>query len=125
MSVTIVLLIWGYKYNCYPPLSGIQSHSGPSVDLAIFALHLSGISSLLGAMNLILIWHVFLFMSWENSICSVLNFNKRNITLNKTESNFNNDDSSNKKIPSKKSRLDNKWKDIYYEELAQISIVML
>lgn len=44
---------WGYQHNCYPPLSGIQSHSGPSVDLAIFALHLSGISSLLGAMNFI------------------------------------------------------------------------
>jgi heme/copper-type cytochrome/quinol oxidase subunit 1 len=40
--------------RCYPPLSGIQSHSGPSVDLAIFGLHLSGVSSLLGAMNLIL-----------------------------------------------------------------------
>lgn len=39
--------------NCYPPLSGVQSHSGPSVDLAIFALHLSGISSLLGANNFI------------------------------------------------------------------------
>lgn len=38
-------------WTIYPPLSGIQSHSGPSVDLAIFALHLSGISSLLGAMN--------------------------------------------------------------------------
>jgi len=38
---------------CYPPLSGIQSHSGPSVDLAIFGLHLSGISSMLGAMNFI------------------------------------------------------------------------
>lgn len=35
----------------YPPLSGVQSHSGPSVDLGIFALHLSGISSLLGAIN--------------------------------------------------------------------------
>jgi len=34
-------------------LSGVQSHSGPSVDLAIFALHLSGISSLLGAVNFI------------------------------------------------------------------------
>jgi hypothetical protein len=33
------------------PLSGVQSHSGPSVDLAIFALHLSGVSSLLGAIN--------------------------------------------------------------------------
>ena len=34
-------------------LSGVQSHSGPSVDLAIFALHLSGVSSLLGAINFI------------------------------------------------------------------------
>jgi heme/copper-type cytochrome/quinol oxidase subunit 1 len=39
----------------YPPLSSIQSHSGASVDLAIFGLHLSGISSLLGAINLIYI----------------------------------------------------------------------
>ena len=38
---------------CYPPLSGVQSHSGPSVDLAIFALDLSGVSSLLGAINFI------------------------------------------------------------------------
>ena len=43
----------GSGWTLYPPLSGIQSHSGPSVDLAIFALHLSGISSLLGAMNFI------------------------------------------------------------------------
>ena len=41
----------GTGWTLYPPLSGIQSHSGPSVDLAIFGLHLSGISSLLGAMN--------------------------------------------------------------------------
>lgn len=40
-------------WTLYPPLSGIQSHSGASVDLAIFGLHLSGISSLLGAMNFI------------------------------------------------------------------------
>ena len=53
-TITIIYLYkWGYIYICYPPLSGIQSHSGPSVDLAIFALHLSGISSLLGAMNFI------------------------------------------------------------------------
>ena len=32
-------------------LAGVQSHSGPSVDLAIFALHLSGVSSLLGSIN--------------------------------------------------------------------------
>ena len=34
-------------------MSSTQSHSGPSVDMVIFALHLSGISSLLGAMNFI------------------------------------------------------------------------
>lgn len=43
----------GTGWTLYPPLSGIQSHSGPSVDLAIFGLHLAGISSLLGAMNFI------------------------------------------------------------------------
>ena len=43
----------GTGWTLYPPLSGVQSHSGPSVDLAIFALHLSGISSLLGAVNFI------------------------------------------------------------------------
>jgi len=43
----------GTGWTMYPPLSSIQSHSGPSVDLAIFALHLSGVSSLLGAMNFI------------------------------------------------------------------------
>ena len=43
----------GTGWTLYPPLSGIQSHSGPSVDLAIFALHLAGISSLLGAVNFI------------------------------------------------------------------------
>jgi hypothetical protein len=37
--------------QCYPPLSSVQSHSGPSVDLAIFTLHLTGVSSLLGAIN--------------------------------------------------------------------------
>ena len=43
----------GTGWTLYPPLSGVQSHSGPSVDLAIFALHLAGISSLLGAINFI------------------------------------------------------------------------
>ena len=38
----------GTGWTVYPPLSGIQSHSGASVDLAIFSLHLSGVSSLLG-----------------------------------------------------------------------------
>jgi len=43
----------GTGWTLYPPLSSIQSHSGPSVDLGIFALHLSGVSSMLGAMNFI------------------------------------------------------------------------
>lgn len=43
----------GTGWTVYPPLSSIGSHSGPSVDLAIFALHLTSISSLLGAINFI------------------------------------------------------------------------
>jgi heme/copper-type cytochrome/quinol oxidase subunit 1 len=34
-------------------LSSVQAHSGPSVDLAIFSLHLAGASSILGAINFI------------------------------------------------------------------------
>lgn len=43
----------GTGWTIYPPLSSINSHSGPSVDLAIFAIHLTTISSLLGAINFI------------------------------------------------------------------------
>nr|APD15006.1 cytochrome c oxidase subunit 1 [Saccharomycodes ludwigii]QRM91405.1 cytochrome c oxidase subunit 1 [Saccharomycodes ludwigii]QRM91416.1 cytochrome c oxidase subunit 1 [Saccharomycodes ludwigii] len=43
----------GSGWTVYPPLSGIQAHSGPSIDMAIFALHLTSISSLLGAINFI------------------------------------------------------------------------
>lgn len=46
------------------PLSGVQSHSGPSVDLAIFALHLSGVSSLLGAINLGYFTLIFLLFNY-------------------------------------------------------------
>nr|QMJ95633.1 Cox1 [Metschnikowia sp. 04-218.3] len=35
----------------YPPLSSMNAHSSMSVDLAMFALHLTSLSSLLGAMN--------------------------------------------------------------------------
>lgn len=42
----------GTGWTLYMPLSGIQSHSGGSVDLAIFAVHLSGMSSMLGAINI-------------------------------------------------------------------------
>nr|YP_009110274.1 cytochrome c oxidase subunit 1 [Geotrichum candidum]CDI44091.1 cytochrome c oxidase subunit 1 [Geotrichum candidum] len=41
----------GTGWTVYPPTSSMQSHSGPSVDLMMFSLHMSGISSLLGAMN--------------------------------------------------------------------------
>jgi cytochrome c oxidase subunit 1 len=43
----------GTGWTLYPPLASIQSHSGPGVDLAIFGLHLAGVSSLLGAINFI------------------------------------------------------------------------
>ena len=38
----------GTGWTVYPPLASIQSHSGGSVDLATFSLHLAGVSSLLG-----------------------------------------------------------------------------
>jgi len=37
----------------YPPLSGIKAHAGPAVDIAIFSLHVAGISSILSAINFI------------------------------------------------------------------------
>ena len=43
----------GTGWTVYPPLSSVEAHSGPSVDLAIFALHLAGASSILGAINFI------------------------------------------------------------------------
>nr|ANJ70573.1 cytochrome c oxidase subunit 1 [Nebria brevicollis]QEL51313.1 cytochrome c oxidase subunit 1 [Nebria brevicollis] len=43
----------GTGWTVYPPLSSGIAHSGASVDLAIFSLHLAGISSILGAVNFI------------------------------------------------------------------------
>jgi cytochrome c oxidase subunit 1 len=43
----------GTGWTAYPPLSGKLGHPGPSVDMAIFALHLAGASSILGAANFI------------------------------------------------------------------------
>jgi len=43
----------GTGWTVYPPLRRVQAHSGPSVDLAIFRLHLAGASSILGAANFI------------------------------------------------------------------------
>jgi len=43
----------GTGWVIYPPLSSNLGHPGPSVDMAIFALHLAGASSILGAANFI------------------------------------------------------------------------
>ena len=37
----------GTGWTLYPPLSNIIYHSGTSVDLVIFGLHIAGISSLI------------------------------------------------------------------------------
>lgn len=39
--------------KCYPPLSDTPYQLGAAVDLSILSLHIAGISSLLGAINLI------------------------------------------------------------------------
>lgn len=43
----------GTGWTVYPPLSNSTFHRGASVDLSIFALHLAGVSSILGAANFI------------------------------------------------------------------------
>jgi cytochrome c oxidase subunit I len=43
---------FGGGWTIYPPLS-TMGHTGPAMDLAIFALHLAGASSILGAINFI------------------------------------------------------------------------
>ena len=43
----------GTGWTIYPPLSSGVAHSGPSVDMALFALHIAGLGSLLGAINFI------------------------------------------------------------------------
>ena len=43
----------GTGWTVYPPLSSALGQPGPSVDMAIFALHLAGASSILGAINFI------------------------------------------------------------------------
>jgi len=59
LPVSLILLLFsslvevgaGTGWTMYPPLSSVQGHPGASVDFAIFSLHISGISSLLGAIN--------------------------------------------------------------------------
>jgi len=53
LSSALVEVGAGTGWTVYPPLSSIAFHSGASVDLAIFSLHLSGVSSILGSINII------------------------------------------------------------------------
>jgi heme/copper-type cytochrome/quinol oxidase subunit 1 len=43
----------GTGWTIYPPLSDSPYHLGPAVDLTILSLHVAGISSLMGAINII------------------------------------------------------------------------
>ncbi len=43
----------GTGWTVYPPLSDYKFHSGVSVDMAIFSLHIAGISSIIGSINFI------------------------------------------------------------------------
>ncbi|MFV9874835.1 cbb3-type cytochrome c oxidase subunit I, partial [Rickettsia conorii] len=43
----------GTGWTLYPPLSNLSGHPGAAVDMAIFSLHLTGLSSILGSINLI------------------------------------------------------------------------
>nr|UGS80543.1 cytochrome c oxidase subunit I [Waoraniella jarlinsoni] len=53
LSSSLVNTGAGTGWTVYPPLSSVIAHTGASVDLAIFSLHLAGISSILGAVNFI------------------------------------------------------------------------
>nr|AUT77301.1 cytochrome c oxidase subunit I [Polyrhachis dives] len=58
----------GTGWTVYPPLASNIFHSGPSVDLTIFSLHIAGMSSILGAINF---------------ISTILNMHNVNMTLEK------------------------------------------
>jgi len=53
LGSSIVEVGAGTGWTVYPPLSSITGHPGPSVDIAIFSLHVAGISSIAGAINFI------------------------------------------------------------------------
>nr|YP_010014990.1 cytochrome c oxidase subunit I [Crematogaster teranishii]QOI14034.1 cytochrome c oxidase subunit 1 [Crematogaster teranishii] len=58
----------GTGWTIYPPLSSNIFHSGASIDLSIFSLHIAGMSSILGAINF---------------ISTILNMHHKSITLDK------------------------------------------
>nr|ALO64604.1 cytochrome c oxidase subunit I [Bombus lapidarius] len=43
----------GTGWTVYPPLSSYLFHSSPSIDIAIFSMHITGISSVIGSLNFI------------------------------------------------------------------------
>nr|ALZ49967.1 cytochrome c oxidase subunit I [Camponotus atrox] len=58
----------GTGWTIYPPLSSNTFHSGPSIDLTIFSLHIAGMSSIMGAINF---------------ISTIMNMHNSNISLDK------------------------------------------
>ena len=56
----------GTGWTAYPPLSHVVAHSGAAVDIAIFSLHVSGLSSILGSINFIV---TFFNMLSPNTSC--------------------------------------------------------
>nr|YP_010341289.1 cytochrome c oxidase subunit I [Stenamma impar]UNZ99550.1 cytochrome c oxidase subunit I [Stenamma impar] len=58
----------GTGWTIYPPLASNIFHSGPSIDLSIFSLHIAGMSSILGAINF---------------ISTILNMHHKNFTMEK------------------------------------------
>nr|AZL93479.1 cytochrome c oxidase subunit 1 [Synergus sp. ZJUH_2016033] len=58
----------GTGWTIYPPLSSNLGHPGISVDLTIYSLHMSGISSILGSINF---------------ICTILNMRPNFMTMDK------------------------------------------
>nr|YP_010266081.1 cytochrome c oxidase subunit I [Messor structor]UHY95042.1 cytochrome c oxidase subunit I [Messor structor] len=58
----------GTGWTIYPPLASNVFHSGASVDLSIFSLHIAGMSSILGAINF---------------ISTILNMHHINLTMEK------------------------------------------
>nr|YP_009115382.1 cytochrome c oxidase subunit I [Myrmica scabrinodis]CEF49541.1 cytochrome c oxidase subunit I [Myrmica scabrinodis] len=59
----------GTGWTIYPPLASNIFHSGPSVDMSIFSLHMAGMSSILGAINF---------------ISTIINMHHKSISMDKT-----------------------------------------
>nr|DAC76832.1 TPA_asm: cytochrome c oxidase subunit I [Pseudomyrmex peperi] len=58
----------GTGWTVYPPLASNIFHSGASVDLTIFSLHIAGVSSIMGAINF---------------ISTIINMTHKNFTMDK------------------------------------------